>query len=78
MGPDCLQILGILIVIDGYFNRPAVRVQAKVMSGLVMGKSHRFITMFFNRGLMLRGLLHVLFVHGARLHVLRRQLHSVK
>ena len=45
----------------------------KVVSGLVMRKSHRLITVFFHVGLMLRGFFHVLFVQGARLHVLRRQ-----
>jgi hypothetical protein len=44
------------------------------MSGLVVGKPHRLITVLFHVGLMLRGFLHVLFVQGARLHVLCREL----
>jgi hypothetical protein len=40
------------------------------MSRLVMRESHRFIAVLLNTGLMLR--FHV-FVHRARLHVLRCQ-----
>src|ERR1039458_1574071 len=70
MGPDGLYVLGILAVIDGYFNCPAVRVEAKMMSGLVMRESHGLISVFFHLRLMLRSLFHTLLVHGARLHVL--------
>jgi hypothetical protein len=74
MGPDCLHIVGILAVIDDYFNGSAIRIQPKVMGGLVMRESHRFITMFVHIGLMLRGFFHMLFVRRARPHFLYCQL----
>jgi len=72
MGPDCLHVLGIFAVVDGYFNSSTVRVQSKMMSGLVVREPHCLITVFFHVGLMLRNLIHMLFVRGARLHVLCR------
>jgi hypothetical protein len=70
MRPDRLHVLGVLAVLDGYFNVPAVRVEAEMMFRLVMRESHHLIAVFFRVGPLLRRL-HMFFVHGAGLHVLR-------
>jgi len=63
MGTDCLYDFGILPIIGGHFDGSAVRIQAKMMSCLVMRKSHRFITVFLHIGLMLRTPIRVFLVH---------------
>ena len=45
----------------------------KVMGGAVVGEAHRLIPVLFYIGLVLRVRLHVFFVYGAGLHVLRRK-----
>ena len=74
VGSDRRYGLGILAVVGGYFDGSAVRVQTKMVSCLVMRKTHRLITMFLYVSLMLRRVLHVFFGHRAGLHILRRYL----
>jgi len=64
MWTDRLQIFGVFAVIDDYLNRPTIGWKMKMMSGLIVWKSHRFMTVLFDFGLML-------FVHRTRLHILR-------
>jgi len=51
--PYRLDICCIVAVIGGDFNGATIGAQTKVMSRLVMRKSHRLITMFFQLGLMI-------------------------
>jgi len=70
MGTDRLYVFGILAIISGHFNGSAVRIQAKMMSCLLMRKSHRFITVFLHIRLMLRTPIRLFLVHRTMIGVL--------
>jgi hypothetical protein len=63
MRSNCLNVLGILTIVDCDFNGSPIRQDAKVMCRTIVRKPHCLITVLFHIGLML-------FVHGAGLRVL--------